>query len=261
MFDYPEKLGPVGPVEVRPGRPHGGQRRPRDLLGPERRSPPTTAQRLLPRHEQRALAERADPAGQPGQAAVIDDLRDRWEDLPRAVRIVGGAALAAALIYALYNAPGTGPYLDEKAPWGIVVAGVIVGTVTALLAMGLILIYRTNRFINFAYGSMGSFAGVIAIGLHKEQGVNFFVALPDRRGHRRGHRRARRPHRAPLPDVVPPDPHRGQHRHRPDAGRGRAAHHHQDPQLHLADGRLRRSRSTWRSTWASRRSAATRSSS
>jgi len=109
---------------------------------------------------------------------VIEDLRDRLEDLPRAVRYVGAAVLAGALIYALYTLPGIGSYLDEKAPWGIVVAGIIVGTVTALLAMGLILIYRTNRFINFAYGSMGSFAGVIAIGLHKEQGLNFFVALP-----------------------------------------------------------------------------------
>ena len=69
-------------------------------------------------------------------------------------------------------------FLADKAPFGIVVSGIIIGTVTALLAMGLILIYRTNRFINFAYGSMGSFAGVIAIGLHKEQGLNFFAALP-----------------------------------------------------------------------------------
>ncbi|MDP1820151.1 MAG: ABC transporter permease [Acidimicrobiales bacterium] len=108
---------------------------------------------------------------------MIDDLRERLDDLPRPVRIGGAVVLVAVLVWAIYNAPGTGPYLDEKAPWGIVVAGMIVGTVTALLAMGLILIYRTNRFINFAYGSMGSFAGVIAIGLHLEKGMNFFVAL------------------------------------------------------------------------------------
>ena len=43
--------------------------------------------------------------------------------------------------------------------------------------MGLILIYRANRFINFAYGSMGSFVGVLAIGLYLEKGVPFFLAL------------------------------------------------------------------------------------
>ncbi len=84
----------------------------------------------------------------------------------------------AALGYVLYTFGPTASFLDDKAPIGIVVAGVIVGTVTALLAMGLILIYRTNQFINFAYGSMGSLAGVIAIALHLEKGVNFFLALP-----------------------------------------------------------------------------------
>jgi branched-chain amino acid transport system permease protein len=86
--------------------------------------------------------------------------------------------LVAGLGYVLYSFGPTASYLDDKAPIGIVVAGMIVGTVTALLAMGLILIYRTNQFINFAYGSMGSVAGVIAIALHLEKGVNFFVALP-----------------------------------------------------------------------------------
>ena len=103
---------------------------------------------------------------------------DRLSDLPRAVRAAAATVLVLAVGYAVYTVPGTGPFLDDKAPIGIVVAGMIVGTVTALLAMGLILIYRTNRFINFAYGSMGSFAGVIAIGLHLEQGISFFLALP-----------------------------------------------------------------------------------
>jgi branched-chain amino acid transport system permease protein len=109
---------------------------------------------------------------------VITAITDRWSDASRAVQVGIGLPLAALILGVVYNAPGSGPYLAEKAPWGIVVAGVIVGTVTALLAMGLILIYRTNRFINFAYGSMGSFGGVIAIGLHKQQGMNFFAALP-----------------------------------------------------------------------------------
>jgi branched-chain amino acid transport system permease protein len=109
---------------------------------------------------------------------VIEALRDRWDDLSSRARTATVAVVVAVLVAIVYNAPGSGDYLADKAPWGIVVAGMIFGTVTALLAMGLILIYRTNRFINFAYGSMGSFGGVIAIGLHKEQGMDFFAALP-----------------------------------------------------------------------------------
>jgi branched-chain amino acid transport system permease protein len=104
--------------------------------------------------------------------------RERWAELgtvPRAVLITLGSIL---VLFLAYNLPGSSGYLEDNAPTGIVVAGVITGTVTALMAMGLVLIYRTNRFINFAYGAMGSLAGVTAIGLHLQQGVNFFIALP-----------------------------------------------------------------------------------
>ena len=37
--------------------------------------------------------------------------------------------------------------------------GIIYGTVNVLLAIGLILIYRTNRFLNFSYAAMGSLFG------------------------------------------------------------------------------------------------------
>ena len=110
--------------------------------------------------------------------AVLASGRDQWTRLSRQARgalTVGGLAF---LVFAAYSLPGLGPFLEDKAPFGIVVAGVIVGTVTALLAIGLILIYKTSRFINFAYASMGSLAGVTAIGLHLEKDVPFFVALP-----------------------------------------------------------------------------------
>jgi len=104
--------------------------------------------------------------------------RERWDDLSRQVQGVVAVFGTSLLVFLVYRVPGLGPFLTDKAPFGIVVAGVIVGTVTALLAMGLILIYKTSRFINFAYASMGSLAGVTAIGLHLEKGVPFFVALP-----------------------------------------------------------------------------------
>ena len=110
--------------------------------------------------------------------AIVVPVQDRWTGLSRSARGALGVLLGSAAIYALYNLPGIGSFLDDKAPLGVVVTGVIIGTVTALLAIGLILIYKTSRFINFAYASMGSLAGVTAIGLHLEKGVPFFASVP-----------------------------------------------------------------------------------
>ena len=66
----------------------------------------------------------------------------------------------------------------DAGPLEVVVIGLITGAVTSLLAIGLILIYRANRFINFAYGSMGSFVGVMGVALYKEHNVDYFVVLP-----------------------------------------------------------------------------------
>ena len=75
-------------------------------------------------------------------------------------------------------AAGNHGYLYTHAPIGIVLVGVVYGSVYALGAMGLILIYRANRFINFAYGALGSLVGVMAIGLVKVHGLDYWIALP-----------------------------------------------------------------------------------
>jgi branched-chain amino acid transport system permease protein len=67
--------------------------------------------------------------------------------------------------------------LPRGVPLAIVLVGAVLGTVTALLAMGLILIYRTNRIINFAYGSMGGVAGVFAVDLFYEHHWNYWLAM------------------------------------------------------------------------------------
>jgi branched-chain amino acid transport system permease protein len=110
--------------------------------------------------------------------AVLAPVQDRWTGLSRSARGALGVLLGSAAVYTLYHLPLLGSFLDDKAPFGVIITGVIIGTVTALLAIGLILIYKTSRFINFAYASMGSLAGVTAIGLHLEKGVPFFVAVP-----------------------------------------------------------------------------------
>ncbi len=109
---------------------------------------------------------------------AVASLKGRWEDLSARVRGAILLAVPVLLYWLFYVLPGTGEYLEREAPYGIVILGIVRGTVTALMAIGLILIYRTNRFINFAYGALGSFIGVLAVGMHLEKGVPYFVVLP-----------------------------------------------------------------------------------
>lgn len=66
--------------------------------------------------------------------------------------------------------------LPRGIPPGIVVQGVVVGSLQGLLGMGLVLVYRTNRVINFAQGSLGAFASVLAVQLTLKVGWNFYLA-------------------------------------------------------------------------------------
>ena len=69
-------------------------------------------------------------------------------------------------------------------PWGfeiplpVIVLGMIIGMTYGLLAVGLVLVYRTNRIINFAHGEVGAFGaalfGVAVVRWH----VPYYLALP-----------------------------------------------------------------------------------
>jgi branched-chain amino acid transport system permease protein len=62
-------------------------------------------------------------------------------------------------------------------PVGVWVQGVILGLLGALMAVGLGLIYRLNRVVNFAQGDLGSAPAVLAFGLIGLSGVNYFLGL------------------------------------------------------------------------------------
>ncbi|MGO9560516.1 MAG: ABC transporter permease [Acidimicrobiales bacterium] len=67
--------------------------------------------------------------------------------------------------------------LTRGLPLGIVLLGVVYGSIYALLAMGIVLIYRGNRIINFAQAQMGIIAAILAIELNVTYGVNFVLAF------------------------------------------------------------------------------------
>src|SRR3954454_25395053 len=53
--------------------------------------------------------------------------------------------------------------------------GVVVGLLTALVALGLALIYRANRILNFAQGDLGTNPTPLAVGLIAVSGLPYLV--------------------------------------------------------------------------------------
>jgi ABC-type branched-subunit amino acid transport system ATPase component/ABC-type branched-subunit amino acid transport system permease subunit len=77
------------------------------------------------------------------------------------IGLVGGALGIAVLMRLLPLLP-TAEYRGEwETPLPFVLLGVIVGLTYGLLGVGLVLIYRTNRIINFAHGEMGAFGAAL----------------------------------------------------------------------------------------------------
>ena len=62
-------------------------------------------------------------------------------------------------------------------PLPVVLEGVIAGLNYGLLAIGLVLVYRTNRVLNFAQGQLGVVAAVFMVKLYYDFGINYWAAL------------------------------------------------------------------------------------
>src|SRR5581483_9021392 len=93
----------------------------------------------------------------------------------RTDRTTQGIAAAIAAYVLLYWAPGSP--LPGRIPFGVVIQGIVYGTSYALLAMGLILIYRTTRIVNFACGALGAMPGAFTVGLFVAKGANYWLAI------------------------------------------------------------------------------------
>jgi branched-chain amino acid transport system permease protein len=97
----------------------------------------------------------------------------------RLVRPSAGALLRVALagaglavVWQILDA-----LLPRGMPGGIVALGTVFGSLYALNAMGLVLIYRANRVVNFAQAEFGSVAAVLAIVFVVHWRWNFFLAI------------------------------------------------------------------------------------
>ena len=62
-------------------------------------------------------------------------------------------------------------------PAGVVVQGALLGGLSALLALGLALVYRAHRILNFAQGDLGAAPASLAVLLVVSSGASWLVAF------------------------------------------------------------------------------------
>jgi len=63
-------------------------------------------------------------------------------------------------------------------PAGVIGQGFIIGSLTALMAFGLALIYRANRVINFAQADLGSVPAILVVSLISIEAWSYWIAVP-----------------------------------------------------------------------------------
>lgn len=84
-------------------------------------------------------------------------------------RTVSGLVLAVAAFFVLEAV------LPSTTPGGILVLGLTLGALNSLLAVGIVLVYRSTRIINFTQGQLGICSGVLTVEL-VESHWNYFLA-------------------------------------------------------------------------------------
>ena len=63
-------------------------------------------------------------------------------------------------------------------PREVLLDGAVVGALYALVGMGVILVYRANRIINFAQAQLGAVPAVVALLLIAKRGVPYLLVIP-----------------------------------------------------------------------------------
>ena len=84
------------------------------------------------------------------------DRLSRSDEHRRARQVAIGALAVVALVVLFKVYP---------LPYGQAVRGVVLGMLTALLSLGLALVYRANRVLNFAQADLGSIPTALAVAL------------------------------------------------------------------------------------------------
>jgi hypothetical protein len=96
-------------------------------------------------------------------------------------RLVAGAALLWLGVQVAFGrddiSHAAGVPLPVGVPFGIIVNGALLGLLYALLAFGLILVYRAQRIVNFAQAGLGAVPAVTALLLVTNRGLPYPLAV------------------------------------------------------------------------------------
>src|SRR5262249_4974732 len=108
------------------------------------------------------------PAGRARRVGVdaVTCARMRWSSVLRALAYLAGAGLFLIVVQVLWGPPA-----------GIVVFGALVGGLTALISLGIALVYRANRILNFAQGDLGFAPASLAVLLIVSSGLSWLAAF------------------------------------------------------------------------------------
>lgn len=98
--------------------------------------------------------------------------RRRPDALDSPIAVAGIAAAATLLAWAV-----AAMLLPSGLPPGVLMRGVVFGSLYALNAIGLVLVYRANKVINFAQAEFGAVAAVIAIVLVVQHDWSYIPAV------------------------------------------------------------------------------------
>ncbi len=101
------------------------------------------------------------------------NVRSWGSERDRRVQLGGSGLVVVVVLFALF--------LRYPLPWGAAIRGITLGMLTALLALGLALVYRANRVLNFAQADLGSvptsFAVALVVFSHWPYPLGFVVGL------------------------------------------------------------------------------------
>jgi branched-chain amino acid transport system permease protein len=109
---------------------------------------------------------------------AVDRTRERWDDLALSPigRLVRAALAVVAVVLLLPVALSL--VLPGSRPVGVLLYGAVIGCLYGLIAVGVVLVYRANRVVNFAQAGLGAAPAVLALLLLTDKGVPYLVALP-----------------------------------------------------------------------------------
>jgi branched-chain amino acid transport system permease protein len=83
----------------------------------------------------------------------------------------------AVVVVALVAGQVIGAVAGRGVPLGILVEAAVYGCMNALLAVGLVLVYRSNRVVNFAHTALGALAAQLALLLVVRERESWYVAI------------------------------------------------------------------------------------